>query len=282
MEDAIGYTDDRTLASCAEATPSQHPAQVVHEKMYKLLLVFASAQALKRPQRALAVRGGEIDPIQIGKGIVAASGLYAAFDPKGNLEKYGCKNIGKSGETLMRAGALGQLVFAAALNMDSEVVHGQISYHMLAFVLLSQPTWEFHQAPKMPDAIWMAIMGAVGYKTLDGSLSKWVITAICLANGAQFFLAPDSAVDMYEMKGVSKLGKAMMTGLGAQLLGVGTYLACLLKDKSQSEAFAYAMCVYAATGTKFALVDSNDLNVPKAGPLAWAALSLGLAYKALN
>merc|ERR1711970_1358383 len=64
--------------------------------------------------------------------------------------------------------------------MDTDSVHGQIAYHMLAFVLLSQPTWEAHQAPKMPDAIWMAIMGAVGYKTLDGSLSKWVITAICL------------------------------------------------------------------------------------------------------
>ena len=64
-----------------------------------------------------------------------------------------------------------------------------MAYHSLAFVLLSQPTWEFHKAPKMPDAIWMAIMGAVGYKTLDGSLSKWVITAICLINGAQFFLA---------------------------------------------------------------------------------------------
>ena len=57
-----------------------------------------------------------------------------------------------------------------------------MAYHSLAFVLLSQPTWEFHKAPKMPDAIWMAIMGAVGYKTLDGSLSKWVITAICLIN----------------------------------------------------------------------------------------------------
>merc|ERR1712159_866519 len=63
-------------------------------------------------------------------------------------------------------------------------------------------------------------MGAVGYKTLDGSLSKWVITAICLINGAQFFLAPDSAVDMYEMKGVSKLGKAMIGMLVAQFLSV--------------------------------------------------------------
>ena len=47
------------------------------QKMYKLLLVFASAAALKRPQRALAVRGGEVDPIQIGKGIIAASGSMA-------------------------------------------------------------------------------------------------------------------------------------------------------------------------------------------------------------
>ena len=93
--------------------------------MYKLLLVLASAQALKRPQRALAVRGGEIDPIQIGKGIITASGVYGAFDPAANLEKYGCKNIGDSGKTLMRAGALGQLVFAAALNMDTDNVHGQ-------------------------------------------------------------------------------------------------------------------------------------------------------------
>ena len=251
--------------------------------MYKLLLVLASAQALKRPQqRALAVRGGEVDPIQIGKGIIAASGVYGAFDPKANLEKYGCKNIGGSAEAFMRAGALGQIIFAAALNMDTDQVHGQMAYHSLAFVLLSQPTWEFHKAPKMPDAIWMAIMGAVGYKTLDGSLSKWVITAICLANGAQFFLATDSAVDMYEMKGVSKLGKAMMKMLGGQMLCVGTYLAALIKGKSESEAFAYAMAVNGLAAAKFAFVEADDLNVPKAGPLAWTALSGALAYKALN
>ena len=79
-----------------------------------------------------------------------------------------------------------------------------MAYHSLAFVLLSQPTWEFHKAPKMPDAIWMAIMGAVGYKTLDGSLSKWVITAICLINGAQFFLCNSfSAFDRRVMRSSS-------------------------------------------------------------------------------
>ena len=128
----------------------------------------------------------------------------------------------------------------------------------------------------------MAIMGAVGYKTLDGSLSKWVIAAITLANGAQFFFAPDSAIDRYALKGAPKLGKCMLKMLGGQFLCIGTYLAALLMDKSQSEAFAYAMIVNGAAAAKFALQDAEDLNAPKPGPLAWTALSAGLAYKALN
>ena len=42
------------------------------------------------------------------------------------------------------------------------------------------------------------------------------------------------------------------------------------------------MAVNGLAAAKFAFVEADDLNVPKAGPLAWAALSLGLAYKALN
>ena len=157
-----------------------------------------------------------------------------------------------------------------------------MAYHSLAFVLLSQPTWEFHKAPKMPDAIWMAIMGAVGYKTLDGSLNKWVATAIWLANGAQFWLAPQSAIDLYEMKGTNRLCKAMTSMMGGQMLCVGVYLASLIMDKSQSEAFAYAMAMNGLVAAKFTFMDADDLKIPKTGPLAWAALSAGLAYKALN
>ena len=132
------------------------------------------------------------------------------------------------------------------------------------------------------DAVWMAICAAVGYKTLDGSLNKWVPTAIWLANGAQFFLAPQSAIDLYEMKGTNRLCQAMTGLMGGQMLCVGTYLAALLMDKSQSEAFAYAMAVNGLAAAKFALQDADDLKSPKAGPLAWTALSAGLAYKALN
>ena len=94
--------------------------------MYKLLLVLASAAALKRPapQRALAVRGGEIDPLQVGKGIVLASGIYGVFDPAGNLDKYGMKGNEKD-NAMMRLTAWSQILYAAALNLDTESVHGQ-------------------------------------------------------------------------------------------------------------------------------------------------------------
>ena len=249
--------------------------------MYKLLLVFASAAALKRPQRALAVRGGEVDPITIGKGIVAASGIYGAFDPAANAGLYGIKAEDK-GNAMMRLMGWSQILFAAALNLDTDSVHGQMAYHCIAFILAAQPSFEKFQSPKAPDAIWMAVMAAVGYKTLDGSLNKWVPTAIWLANGAQFFLAPQSAIDLYEMKGTNRLCQAMTSMMGGQMLCVGTYLAALLMDKSQSEAFAYAMAVNGLAAVKFALQDADDVKAPKTGPLAWAALSAGLAYKSLN
>ncbi len=251
--------------------------------MYKLLLVLASAAALKRPQpqRALAVRGGEIDPLQVGKGIVLASGIYGVFDPAGNLDKYGMKGNDKD-NAMMRLTAWSQILYAAALNLDTSSVHGQMAYHCVAFILIAQPCFEKFQSPKTADAIWMAVMAAIGYKTLDGTLNKWVAAALWLGNGAQFWLAPKSGIDLYEMKGVSKLGESLMSLWGGQALCVGTYLAALILEKSQSEAFAYSMIMNGVAALKYALLEADDLKAPKTGPLAWAALSAGLAYKSLN
>ena len=157
-----------------------------------------------------------------------------------------------------------------------------MAYHCVAFILIAQPCFEKFQSPKTADAIWMAVMAAIGYKTLDGTLNKWIATSLWLANGAQFFLAPQSAIDLYEMKGTNRLCQAMTGLMGGQMLCVGTYLAALIKGKSESEAFAYAMAVNGLAAAKFAFVEADDLNVPKAGPLAWTALSGALAYKALN
>ena len=155
-----------------------------------------------------------------------------------------------------------------------------MAYHCIAFILIAQPCFEKFQSPKTADAIWMAVMAAIGYKTLDGTLNKWVATAIFLANGAQAFLAPDSICDMYGIKGANKICKAMFSLMGGQMLCTGTYLAALIMDKSQSEAFAYAMAVNGVAAAKYAIADADDLKAPKTGALAWAAISAGLAYQA--
>merc|ERR1712132_25122 len=99
-------------------------------------------------------------------------------------------------------------------------------------------------------------------------MGKWVATAIFLANGAQCFLSPDSICDMYGIKGANKVCKSMFSLMGSQMLCIGTYLAALIMDKSQSEAFAYAMAVNGLAAAKFALQDADDLKAPKTGPLA--------------
>ena len=58
--------------------------------MYKVLLVLASAAALKRPQRSLAVRGGELGlnaetAINVGTGLMGGAGAYTVIDPAGNI-----------------------------------------------------------------------------------------------------------------------------------------------------------------------------------------------------
>ena len=70
--------------------------------MYKVLLVLASAAALKRPERALKVRGGELGlnaetAIQVGTWITGLSGAMGYVDPKGNLENYGINKAEASG-----------------------------------------------------------------------------------------------------------------------------------------------------------------------------------------
>ena len=56
----------------------------------------------------------------------------------------------------------------------------------------------------------------------------------------------------------------------------------LYDGKSQQEAFGYAYAVNGVLAAKWALTEAEGLGAPKHGPLAWAAISAGLAYKSLT
>ena len=76
----------------------------------------------------------------------------------------------------------------------------------------------------------------------------------------------DQTVEMYGANKQTKLGKSMFGLAGQQMICTATYLACLVKGKSQAEAFGISWAVGAALAAKFCITEADDLKVPKADP----------------
>ena len=128
--------------------------------MYKVLLVLASAAALKRPERALKKRGGELGlnsetAIQVGTWITGLSGAMAYVDPKGNLENYGITTAQTSGIDNMRWAGANQLTLAAIFAADPEQAVGLSGYYAAWNLIASAPaTRSAHMRWKARDATW--------------------------------------------------------------------------------------------------------------------------------
>ena len=158
--------------------------------MYKVLLVLASAAALKRPQRALNVRGGELGlnadtAISVGTKLLGLSGVYAYVEPKGNLDKYGCTKTDQNGLDNMRWAGAQQLSLAAILAADPEKAVG-LSGYIAAWTLLAQSrVSDVMGGPKASTYVWTTICAALGYKTLRDDLSPWPLVAVWTLNGIQ-------------------------------------------------------------------------------------------------
>ena len=251
--------------------------------MYKCLLVLASAAALKRPQRALKVRGGELGlnaetAITFGTGLLGLSGMYAYVDPKGNLEQYGITKTDASGLDNMRWAGAQQLTGAAILAADPEQAVGLSGYYAAWQLIASAPATLATGFPKAAIYGWAAVCAALGKKTLSGDVSPWALVAVWGLNGLQEHFMQDQTVEMYGANKQTKLGKSMFGLAGQQMICTATYLACLVKGKSQAEAFGISWAVGGLFGAKWAFTEADNFNAPKAGPLAWTVIGAGIAY----
>merc|ERR1719248_525307 len=210
--------------------------------MYKVLLVLASAAALKRPERALKVRGGELGlnadtAIQVGTWLTGLSGAMGYVDPKGNLENYGITTAQASGLDNARWAGANQLTLAALFAADPEQVVGLSGYYAAWNLIASAPATLATGFPKAAIYGWAAVCAVLGKKTLSGDVSPWALVAVWGLNGLQEHFMQDQTVEMYGANKQTKLGKSMFGLAGQQMICTATYLACLVKGKSQAEAF---------------------------------------------
>ena len=255
--------------------------------MYKCLLVLASAAALKGPQRALAVRGGELGlnaetAINVGTGLMGVAGAYTVIDPAGNIEKYGISKPDASAVNMMAWAGGWQVALAAIYAADAEKAVG-ISGYIAAWTLLAQSrVSDVMGGPKASTYVWTAICAALGYKTLRDDLSPWPLVAVWTLNGVQQHFMRDQCLEMYGCNKQSALGKAMMGVSGQSMLMGAAYLIALTKGKSQAEAFGISWALAGALVTKFAFTEAEGLGAPKTGPLVWAVISAGIAYACLK
>ena len=145
--------------------------------MYKVLLVLASAAALKRPQRGLAVRGGELGlnadtAIQVGTWVTGLSGAMAYVDPKGNLENYGITTAQASGIDNMRWAGANQLTLAAIFAADPEQAVGLSGYYAAWNLIASAPATLATGFPKAAIYGWAAVCAGRGKAALPGDASR--------------------------------------------------------------------------------------------------------------
>ena len=255
--------------------------------MYKVLLVLASAAALKRPQRGLAVRGGELGldadtAISVGTKLMGLSGIYAYVSPKENLDKYGVTKTDQNGLDNMRWAGAQQITTAAIFAADSEKAIGLSGYYAAWCLIASAPATKAVGFPDWCIYGWAAVCAALGAKTLSGDVSPWVLVAVWGLNGLQQKFMQDTCIELYGANKQSALGKAMMGVAGNSMLMGASYLIALTKGKSQAEAFGISWAVGGALAAKFSFTEADDLKVPKSGPLVWAVISAGIAYACLK
>lgn len=247
------------------------------------LAALASSATALRPleSKALKVRGGGLQ--EVGAGLIGVSGAAAYLTPKGNFKAYDMDVTEPTALAMMRLVGSWQLGVATVLARDTADVGAFSNWVAAAAILSTAPSWESIGAPKESMAIWIGILGALGKYGMDGKLNKWVPVALWLVNGAQFHFAPQFSVDLYQAKSkVSPLGLSMLSLSGGMMMVAGTYLGFLANGASQAEAFGYAYAVNGVLAAKWALTEAEGLGAPKHGPLAWAAISAGLAYKSLT
>jgi len=222
----------------------------------------------------------------VGAGLFAASGAMAWISPAATFDSYGLKNADVSALYNMRALGAWQLCLAAVLVAGKEAVAtaaGLGLFSAAAAILMNIAVWEYFSRPKGSQVGTMLVFLLLGRYSLMGSVSAWVSPCVYLLVGGLIHATPVTTGKLYELaKPMSDLAHSMLALSGSTILTAGVYLASLAYGLAQPQSFAAAFLCNAFFSLKWAVTEAAGLNAPKAGPLAWAAISAVLSALALK
>lgn len=246
----------------------------------------SAAVPLKTPRSSLKpvlnLRGGDT-VTNVAAGIIGTAGVASYVFPKENLANYGILDADETALASMRCQGPWQLAFAALTLVEPDKAHAAASLLASAAVLLIIPPSEVFGGPKPVFLGWVGLFAALGVYSLKNEVSPWVITAMCLVNGVQHFFAPKAVYELYKVKKMpSALGTFLVKPQGLSMLSMGIYLGCLAQGLTQAEALAAAWATAAVAMVKLAYTDMAAFNLPKAGPLVWAAISAVIVFLKLK
>ena len=249
----------------------------------------ASATQLSHLPAIHRLRGG-LSSEQLTQGLAGltiASGAFAYISPKKDMEMYGStaaltddvvaydRYLGACQILLgavIQAGAGGDVGRACSVGFTG----GAIS------LLLATPGFEKLGGPKEPLVAWIVALTALGKLLREGKIDTDLGYKISLAayvlTGAQFWLAPDSAIEMYKVKAtVGKLGKACFKQSGAIILTIAAYLYGL---STKGHDYGLALCsgLGAISTIKLAMTDAVECGIDQTGLYIWTAVLAAVGY----
>jgi len=240
--------------------------------------------ASTRPNSMLQLRGGArtLSPrmiaTEIGVGVLASTGLLAWAFPDVNLP--GFDGYDSATKSIVRAIGAWQLCYSFVLCAGSQVGPAVASSSLLAAaatIMAILPVWDTLGRERPSQVVTAAVFAVLGVALR--SVSPYLAAAAYLLPGTLIYATPTkSTAELYRLASpLSPLASSMLKLYGASIGFVGIYLAALGAGLAHSAGFAAALIANALVSLRWAATEASGLRAPKAGAIAWAAISAILA-----
>jgi len=219
---------------------------------------------------------------EISAGVLASTGALAWLFPGANLASF--KEYDSATQSIVRAIGAWQLCFASVLLVGKRAlpvatVAGFSLFYAAGTIFSMVPVWDTLGREKSSQVAVAVLFALLGKLSLAGRVSPYVAPAAYLLTGTLIYATPKSTAELYQLTRLPlpDLASSVLSLYGASITYVGVYLAAIASGLAHPAGLAMALCANVLASLRWAATEATKLEVPKAGPLLWAAISAALA-----